>query len=80
MHDQDGPLLTAGGWYVIRLQGELDASWSDWLGGLDLVWDGRGNTVLCGYIVDQSALHGVLTRIRDLGARLLVVEQLNQRF
>jgi len=69
--------MSAGGEYVIRLQGELDASWADWLGGLELVWDGRGNTLLCGYVADQSALHGVLTRVRDLGVRLLAVEQLD---
>jgi hypothetical protein len=75
MRDQDRPPLGAGGEYVIRLQGELDASWSEWLGGLELMSDGRGNTLLCGYVADQSALHGVLTRIRDLGVRLLAVEQ-----
>jgi hypothetical protein len=69
--------MSAGGQYVIRLQGELDASWSDWLGGLQLMWDGQGNTLLCGYVVDQAALHGVLTRVRDLGVRLLAVEQLD---
>lgn len=81
MADHDGlpgpRRVTAGGWYVIRLQGALDASWSDWLGGLELTWDERGNTVLSGHIADQAALHGVLTRIRDLGARLLGVEQLD---
>jgi hypothetical protein len=81
MGEQDGlpapPPASAGGWYVIRLQGELDASWSDWLGGLEVTWDTRGTSLLCGYIADQGALHGVLTRIRDLGVRLLAVEQLD---
>ena len=81
MADQDGlpapPQANAGGMYAIRLQGELDASWSDWLGGLELTWDKRRNTLLYGHITDQAALHGVLTRIRDLGVRLLGVEQLD---
>jgi hypothetical protein len=34
--------------------------------------------LLCGFVADQSALHGVLTRIRDLGVRLLAVEQLDE--
>jgi hypothetical protein len=76
--DQDGtasrPPSGAGGHYVIRLQGELDQSWSEWLGGLELAWDQQGNTVLHGEIADQSALHGILTRIRDLGVRLLGIE------
>ncbi len=81
MDDQDGlpapPPLSAGGRYVIRLQGELDASWSEWLGGLELTWDKHGNTLLRGYITDQPALHAVLTRIRDLGVRLLGIEQVD---
>jgi hypothetical protein len=79
VYDEDAtvsrPPSGAGGHYVIRLQGELDQSWSEWLGGLELAWDQHGNTVLRGHIADQSALHGILTRIRDLGVRLLGVEQ-----
>jgi hypothetical protein len=67
----------SGGRYVIRLRGELDPSWSEWLGGLEIAWDQHGNTLLCGVIVDQSALHGILTRIRDLGLPLLGIEQLD---
>jgi hypothetical protein len=58
----DGP-----GRYEIRIQGRLDPRWSTWLDGLDLSPCADGTTVLAGRLVDQSALHGVLTRIRDLG-------------
>src|SRR5262249_47297003 len=77
--NQDGthirPPASAGGRYVIRLQGELDQSWSEWLGGLELSWDQHGNTMLRGDVADQSALHGILVQIRDLGVRLLSIEQ-----
>jgi len=67
----------SGAPYVLRLGGQLDPSWSEWLGGMDIVWDAHGNTLLRGRLVDQAALHGLLTRIRDLGVPLLSVEQVD---
>jgi hypothetical protein len=66
--------LDGAGRYRIRLRGQLDPSWSAWLGGLDVAWDARGDTVLRGYLPDQAALHGVLTRVRDLGVTLVSIE------
>lgn len=66
------------GIYRIVVQGRLDDSWSDWFGGMELAAsltdDGRTVTSLSGVIVDQAQLHGVLTRVRDLGLTLLLVE------
>lgn len=61
--------------YEIRVRGLLDESWSDWLGGLTITTSDGGNTLLAGPIRDQSALHGLLVKIRDLGLPLLSVEQ-----
>ena len=61
--------------YEIRVQGVLDGSWSEWLGGLEVQPLDRGETLLIGRIRDQSALHGLLNRIRDLGLPLLCVEK-----
>ena len=61
--------------YKIRVQGKLDESWSDWLGGLDIQPLDSGETVLAGPIRDQSALHGLLNKIRDLGMPLLCVKK-----
>ncbi len=38
-----------------------------------------GTTVLFGPIVDQAALHGVLTRVRDLGLTLLSVNRADDK-
>jgi hypothetical protein len=59
--------------YDIRLQGELDASWTEWLGGLEVQWGHDGTTILTGPLADQAALHGILARIRDLGIPLIGV-------
>ena len=62
--------------YEIRVQGVLDESWSEWLCGLEVRPLDCGETVLAGHIRDQSALHGLLNRIRDLGLPLLGVERM----
>jgi len=61
--------------YKIRVQGVLDESWSEWLGGLDVRPLGSGETLLSGPIRDQAALHGLLIKIRDLGLPLLGLEK-----
>jgi hypothetical protein len=64
---------TGTGRYEIRLEGHLDERWSTWFGGLTLLQEEDGTTVLRGEAIDQSALHGLLTKVRDLGATLISV-------
>ena len=59
--------------YQIRIQGHLSAQWTDWFGGLTLTLSDNGDTLLTGPVVDQAALHGLLKRVRDLGAPLISV-------
>jgi len=61
--------------YEIRLRGTLSQHWSDWFGGMTIAYDGEGNTLLSGPIVDQAALHGRLDKARDLGLDLLEVRR-----
>ncbi len=62
----------AGGLYEIRVKGVLDSRWSEWFAGL-LVQDRGDDTVISGRLADQAALHGLLTKIRDLGLVLVSV-------
>jgi hypothetical protein len=57
--------------YRITIKGHLDSEWSDWFDGLTITLVDNGETILTGPIVDQTALHGVLIKIRDLGLPLL---------
>lgn len=67
-----------GGIYEIEVGGELDTQWSEWLGDLTIYHDGAGNTLLTGTIPDQSALHGILGQIRDLGLVLVSLKQVDR--
>lgn len=60
--------------YRIRVTGHLDDHWAPWFNGLVLHRDSDGTTTLTGPVVDQAQLHGLLTRIRDLGVSLISVQ------
>ena len=64
--------------YEIRIEGHLSAEWAAWFEGLQIRREENGETVLAGVLVDQTALHGVLMRIRDLGLPLVAVSRLEQ--
>jgi len=63
-------------WDDIRLQGHLEARWATWCDGMTLTTQPDGSTALRGHVVDQSALHGVLARRRDLGVPLISLTQI----
>lgn len=60
--------------YQLRVAGHLDHHWSPWFGDLTLTHDDDGTTSITGAVTDQAQLHGLLTRIRDLGVPLISVE------
>jgi hypothetical protein len=64
--------------YEVRVDSVLDDQWADWFGGLQLSSDGT-QTVVVGLFPDQPALHGLLTKIRDLGLCLISVRRLDAR-
>jgi hypothetical protein len=59
--------------YHIRLKGHLDSHWSAWFDNMIITNEANGEAVLCGPLVDQAALHGVLIKVRDLGLPLLAI-------
>ena len=62
--------------YRIRIRGHLDPVWWTWFDSLCVTQADDGTTELAGPLVDQAALFGLLARLRDLGATLLLVERL----
>jgi hypothetical protein len=59
--------------YQIRIKGHLGQRWLDWFEGLTITLEDDGNTLLNGPVLDQSALHGILKKVRDLGMPLLSI-------
>ena len=60
--------------YELRVEGHLDEYWSTWFGGLALIREDDGTTTLRGLVADQAALHGLIAKVRDVGATLISVE------
>lgn len=75
--------MTAGaardepGDYELRVGQHLADHWAEWFGGLALTREPDGTTTLRGRVADQSALHGILIKIRDLGIILLSVRAID---
>ncbi len=63
--------------YQIHLKGTLDSSWSEWFDGFTITIQGE-ETTLIGVVCDQSALHGILAKINDLGLPIISVEKISQ--
>ena len=56
--------------YIILIGGRLHAKRAAWFDGMAL-GDVAGDTLLRGGVPDQTALHGILARIRDLNLPLI---------
>jgi len=60
--------------YQICLDGKLDDRWLRWFEGLEVKISDDDQTIIRGEF-DQSALHGLFNRIRDLGITLISVQR-----
>src|SRR4051794_40002890 len=65
-------------WYAIRVKGHLAERWTAWFDDMTLTRQADGTTVLDGPVTDQSALHGLLRKVSDLGLPLVSVTPTDQ--
>ncbi len=56
----------------ITIQGQLDKKWMNSFEGMKISYEGN-NTILTGYLKDESHMHGILNIIRDLNIKLISV-------
>jgi len=59
-------------YYTIRIREKLAEDWEEWFEGMTMTTDAEG-TLLAGYIPDQAALHGIISRVQRLGLHLLAI-------
>jgi hypothetical protein len=57
----------------IRVKGCLDEHWSEWFNEFKFYHSEANETILKGEVQDQSALYGLIAKLRDLGLSLVVV-------
>ena len=62
--------------YQVRIEGQLGQQWTEWFEGLSITQERDGTTLLTGPVVDQSALHGLLKKVRDLGIPLVSINRI----
>jgi hypothetical protein len=63
--------------YEIHVEGRIGASRSEWFDGMH-VTSGPEGTTIAGEVADQSALHGLLDRVRDFGLTLISVNRVDR--
>jgi hypothetical protein len=63
--------------YQIRIKGHLDQNWAAWFDGVEIILEENGVTLIEFSDADQSAIHGVLKKVRDLGLPLISLNQIH---
>ena len=62
--------------YTICIREPLETYWQEWFDNIQFSTAQDGTTLLTGTHLDQVALHGILTKIHNLGLTLVSVNQL----
>ena len=76
------PNFSKPAFYEFRVRGQLSQQAASWFEGMDISVDEIRTpvqTVIQGYIPDQAALHGLISRIGDFGLTLVSVNQIEKK-
>ena len=63
--------------YQIKVHGHLGCQWSDWFENMTIRREDNGDTTFTGPVFDQAALHGLLTKLGNLGLPLLSIARID---
>lgn len=76
------PEFSRPAYYEFRLHGRLSLQSAPWFEEMEITVDETVTpvqSIIKGYMIDQAALYGLISRIRDLGLTLLSVKRLEQK-
>jgi hypothetical protein len=59
--------------YEIRIRGHLPDKYLAWFEGMSITREDDGTTTILGELSDQTALHSILFKIRDMNVTLISV-------
>jgi hypothetical protein len=68
----EGPAI-----YRIRIMETLGSEWNEWFGGFAVTQDSDNGSLLTGMVADQTALYGVIRKLRDLHLTLLSLHRID---
>ena len=63
--------------FEIKIKGHLNHRWEEWFYDLAITHERDGTTTLCGPLPDQTVLHSILERIRDMNLQLISVNKVD---
>ncbi|HUV16669.1 MAG TPA: hypothetical protein VMW28_08930 [Pelolinea sp.] len=58
----------------IKVASQINPEWAEWFKDFTLSYTEKGETTISGEVIDQSALYGLLSKLRDLGMKLIHIE------
>lgn len=59
--------------FEIRIRGHLSERFDDWFNGMTISRESDGTTTIIGELADQTALHSILFKIRNMNVGLISV-------
>jgi hypothetical protein len=65
-------------YYEIVVREQLEDYWAASFEGLSISRTREDETLISGDVADQAQLHGILSRIRDMGLTLIAVNKVDQ--
>jgi hypothetical protein len=76
---EPGNQTPRGHFFEIRIKGQLSDIWADWFEGMTIHDLDNGEMLLSGYVVDQSAVMGILNKLVRLNLTLLSLNEIKHK-